>query len=110
MYLPLFITFSSEENFNMESYRYQTSSTYTYIKYFKEKSLSEWKEEDFVRFYGGNDVSEKKRSSLQASFLYCLNCIILQDEDVPDDIKEIAKTKRKDIRVSKIKRSGKIVY
>lgn len=100
----------SEKNFNMESYRYQTPSTYKYIKYFKEKPLSDWEEEDFIRFYDGNDVSKTKRSGLQASFSYCLNCIILQDQDVPDDIKEIVKMKRKDIRVSKTKRSGKIVY
>ncbi|KAI8095666.1 hypothetical protein BDF21DRAFT_457942 [Thamnidium elegans] len=89
----------------MESYRYQTPSTYKYIKYFKEKPLSDWEEEDFIRFYDGNDVSKTKRSGLQASFSYCLNCIILQDQDVPDDIKEIVKMKRKDIRVSKTKRS-----
>ncbi|KAG2229473.1 hypothetical protein INT48_008702 [Thamnidium elegans] len=85
--------------------RYQTPSTYKYIKYFKEKPLSDWEEEDFIRFYDGNDVSKTKRSGLQASFSYCLNCIILQDQDVPDDIKEIVKMKRKDIRVSKTKRS-----
>ncbi|GAA5804858.1 hypothetical protein HPULCUR_010366 [Helicostylum pulchrum] len=66
--------------------------------YFKEKPLSNWEEEDFVCFYGSKDVSKTKRKGLQASFLYCLNCIILRDQDVPDDIKEFVKMKRKDIR------------
>ncbi|GAA5817022.1 hypothetical protein MFLAVUS_010557 [Mucor flavus] len=81
-----------------------------WLMFASEKPLSDWEEEDFIRFYDGNDVSETKRRGLQASFLYCLNCIILQDQDVPDDIKEIVKMKQKDIRVSKTKRSGKIVY
>ncbi|KAI9259773.1 hypothetical protein EDC94DRAFT_585619 [Helicostylum pulchrum] len=83
----------------MESYKYKTSSTFKYIKYFKEKPLSNWEEGDFVCFYGSKDVSKTKRKGLQVSFLYCLNCVILRDQDVPDNIKEFVKMKRKDIRV-----------
>jgi hypothetical protein len=91
----------------MENYTYQTSSKFTYIQYFKQNPLSTWNLDDFVEFFGGAQ-DNVKRKKLKESYIYCLNCIILQDGEVPDDIKAYIRIKK--TAVSKIKLRDKIVF
>lgn len=84
----------------MEDYTYETTSKYKHLLYFKENPISTWSQDDFVKYYGG-DENDTKRKKLDMSYLYCLNCVILQDENVPDEVKDYIKVNKNVSKLNK---------